>query len=161
MASHSVNIWESYKSEHKGRKYKDWAMALPETGGGGSLKRTSAPSEERRLHPHIQYILNECNKNLNSHPLKTPRRKKVQTVLCAGLQRCPHERPKLSIDWPAKKDVDSCQPKMRDTSSTERKRKQQQHNIDLTSPIISEDISSPHSVEEILASPSVRAFIAS
>jgi hypothetical protein len=162
MATCPVSIWVPYRSEFKGRKYKDWVMAFPETGGGGSRKRGIGTAEERGHHLHTEHTLNEFNKRPNSHPVENPRKKQVQTVLCACLGRCPHERFKLSIDRSVKNDVDGCQPKMRD-SSIQRKRKQhlRQHSSGLTSTIISEEVSSPSSVEELRTSPSVRPPIVS
>lgn len=135
-------------------------MALPEISECGIHKRSnSGYAEERGRHPPIQHPLSEYNKNFNSYPVELSRKKKVQTELCTCPGRCPHEWYGLSIDWLAKKDVDGCQSKMRNTSSSKRKRKQHQHDGDRTSPITLPDVSSPQSLEEIPASPSVRTSI--
>ena len=157
MAGLPVKIGDSWRSDHEERKYKEWVKALLETGGDVFHKRSnSAPAEERGHHPHIHHILSQPLNNLKSQPLETSKRENFQAALfdCPG--RRPHERSKVSFKISAKKDVDDCKPKMRETSSTERKRKKHQHSSDLTSPIESEDVTSPQSLEEITALPSVR-----
>jgi len=157
MIGFPVKIWDSWRSDHEERKYKEWVAALPETGGDGLHKRSnSAPAEESGHHLHVHHILSQSLNNLKSRPLETSKRKRFQASLfdCPG--RCPYEWPKFSIKIPTKKDVDDCQPKMRETSGTERKRKKHQHSSDLTSPIEPEDVTSPQSLEELTTLPSVR-----
>lgn len=157
MTDLPVKIGHSWRSDREERKYKEWFTALPENCGDSSNKRSSsAPAEERGHHPYIHQILSQPLNNLKSQPLETSKRENFQAALfdCPG--RCPHERPKLSFKIPVKKDVDGCQPKMRETSGTERKRKKHQHSSDLASPIESEDVTSPQSLEELAALPSVR-----
>lgn len=161
MANPMNILRDSFRGEYQERKYKDWVTTVREAGGGSQKRRsTSAPAEERGHYPNLQFILSECKKGLNSDPPKTSRREKAQTAFSTGLRRCPHERSELSINGPPKKDVDGCQPNMRNTSDSGRKRKHK-HSSDLNSHIISEDISSPESVKEIHGLPSVSTSIAS
>jgi hypothetical protein len=156
MAGLPVKIGDSWRSDHEERKYKEWVTALAATGGDGFHKRSnSAPAEERGHYPHIHHILSQLLNNLKPQPPESSKREIFQAVPfdCPG--RCPHEPSKLSFQIPTKKDVDGCQPKMRETSGTERKRKRHRNSSDLTSPQ-SEDAASPQSLEEIAALPSVR-----
>jgi hypothetical protein len=157
MAGLPVKVGDSWRSDHEERKYKEWFKALSETGGDGSHKRSnSAPAEERGHHPHIHHILSQPLNNLKSQPLEISEEENTQAALLDCPVRCPHEQFRLSFKTPTKKDVDGCQPTMRETSSTGRKRKKHQHSSDLTSLIEPEDIPSPQSLEEIAALPSVR-----
>jgi hypothetical protein len=157
MAGLSVKIGDFWRSDYETRKYKEWATALPEPGGDGFPKRSnSAPAPERGHHPHINHLLSQSLNNLISQPLETSKREKVRATLFDYLGRCPHESSRLSSKLPTKKDVDGCQPKMRETSGSERKRKKHHHSSDHTLPIDLEDILSTQYLEETAALPSVR-----
>lgn len=156
MAALAVKIEDSWRSDHEVRKYGEWVTALLETSEDGFHKRRSrsAPAEGRRHHPHIHHILSQAPNKFKSQTLEISKRGNVQAVF-------PHERSGLSFKSPTKKDVDGCQPTMRETSGFDRKRKKRRHSSDSTLPMQSDDILSPQSLEEIAALPSVRISSAS
>jgi hypothetical protein len=155
MTSLLMKIGEAWRTDHEERKYKEWVTVLREDGFR-KRRSNSAPAEEHGHHPHIHHILSQPLNNLKSQPQERATRENFQAALVDCPGRCPHERLNLSFKIPTEKDVDGCQPKMRETSGSERKRKKHQHSSDLSSPIESEDIVSPQSLEELAALPSVR-----
>ena len=155
MAGSPEKRQDVWGSDREVRKYKEWVTALPETGGYGFHKRrsNSAPAEECGHHPHIHHMLNQLLNHLQSQPLETSKRENLQAPLYDWPRRCPHE---LGFGTHAKKDVDSSQPKMRETSSTERKRKKHRHSSELTLPTESEYVLSAQGLGKPAALPSVR-----
>lgn len=146
------------KSVSETRKYKKWVTTLcgPSEDGLPNRRSNSSPAEERGHHPHIHHTLSQSPNNLTSQPLEVSKRKNVQATFFDHQGRCPHEWSGFRFKLRIEEDVDGCQPKMRETSGSERKRKKHQHSSDYTHKIESEDVLITQSFEDITALPSVR-----
>ncbi len=142
---------DSSWSDHEVVRYKVWVRASTDTEDDGSQKRRS----KLMHHPHFQ--------STPSLSLSSPKLQHLDISDIYNLQstipECPggfpHDPPESSFKISTVKDVGGCQPKMRETSSTERKRKKQHRNSDLLPKLELEDGLSAQILEGTVVSPSV------